>query len=195
MKKIIALIALSLALTACEDAPQPFKPEPLAFEQSSIPPLNVNVATIKITDNYHPPLTHPNVDQDFPVAPDSAVRRWVAARLKASGKSGVLEVVINDAAVKEVKLPTTKGVKGLFTDDQDARYDAHIAVTYRLYTGAQAISDATGDVEISRSHSINEKATVYQRDALFQQMTNDMMNSFDSESNARLRQYFARFLN
>ena len=117
------------------------------------------------------------------------------ARLKATGTSGVLEVIINDAAVKEVKLPTAKGVKSLFTDDQDARYDARINVTYRLYTGAQAISDASGDVTVTRSHSINEKATVYQRQALYQKMTNDMMADFDRESNARLHQYFARFLN
>ena len=194
MKKIIPLIALCFALTACEEAPQPFKPGPLAFEQSTIAPLSVNVATIKITDNYTPPLRRPNVDQDFPIAPDSAIRRWVGARLKATGTSGVLEVVINDAAVKEVPLPTTKGVKGLFTDDQDARYDAHIAVTFRLFTGAQAMSDATSDVEVSRSHSINEKATIYQRQALFQQMINEMMNDFDQESNMRLHQYFARFL-
>ena len=194
MKKIIALIALSLTLAACEDAPKPFQPAAFNFEMSQTPPMQVNVASIKITDNYQPPLRRPNVDQDFPVAPDSAVRRWVAARLKATGSSGVLEVIINDASAKETPLPTTKGVKGLFTDDQDARYDARISVTYRLFTGAQAISDASGDVNVTRSHTINEKATVYQRQELFQQMTQDMMNDYDRESTARLRQYFGKYL-
>ena len=195
MKKIIAILALTLTVAACQEAPEGYKPGPLAFEQSSIPPLNVNVATIKITDGYHPPLRAPNVDQDFPIAPDSAIRRWVAARLKATGSSGVMEVIINDAAVKEAKLPTTKGMKGLFKDEQDARYNAHIAVTYRLYTGDQAMSNASGDVEVTRSHTINEKATVYERDALFQQMTQDMMADFDRESMGRLHQYFAPYLN
>ena len=192
MKKfVIALCAL--ALTACQEAPAPFKTEPFAFERAGAP-LLINVAQIKITENYQPPLRRPNVEQDFPVAPSTAVRKWAAARLKASGSSGVLEVVIDDASVKEVRLPKTEGVKGLFTDDQEARYDAKIAVTLRVYSGAQGISDATGDVAVTRMRSINEKATVYQREAIYQQMTAEMMTDFDREANARLRQYFTRFI-
>jgi hypothetical protein len=193
MKNLILVALCALALAGCQEAPQPFKSESFAFERAGAP-IAIDVAQINITENYQPPLRRPNVEQDFPVAPANAIRKWVAARLKAAGNSGVLEVVIDDASVKEARLPKTEGLKGLFTDDQEARYDAKILVTLRIFTGAQGISDATGDVTITRTRSINEKATVYQREAMYQQMTAEMMADFDREANARLRQYFTRFI-
>ncbi len=193
MKKIVALALMTL-LSACEPAPASYQPEPFAFELGQSAPIAINVAEIKVVEGYQSPLRKPNVEQDFPVPPATAVKKWVAARLKAVGTSGVLEVTINDASAKEVPLPKTSGVKGLFTDDQDARYDASLAVTFSLYTGARGMSDASGDVRITRSHSINEKATVVDHQKLYHRMTRDMMVSFDSEANARLRQYFAAYL-
>lgn len=195
MKKAIIAV-LALFLTACEQAPASYQPEPFAFEASNIATIKLNVAEIKIVDGYHSPLRKPNVEQNFPTPPAAAVKKWLAHRLKAVGTSGVLEVAINDASVKEVPLPKTKGVEGLFTDDQDARYDARISVTYRVFSGAtgRAMSDATGDIEISRSRSINERATLYEREQMFHSMARDMMTSFDSESEKRLNQYFGAFL-
>jgi hypothetical protein len=36
-------------------------------------------------------------------------------------------------------------------------------VTIRLYSGVRAISDASSDITITRSRSINEKASVFDR--------------------------------
>jgi cell division protein FtsX len=67
----------------------------------------------------------------------------------------------------------------LFTDDQDARYDAKIYVTFRLFTGERALSDANADIAITRSRSINEQASVAQRESIYHQMTREMMVDFD----------------
>lgn len=195
MKKTL-IIALSLLLTACEQAPATWHPDSFAFESPSIAPININVAEIKIVEGYRSPMRKPNVEQEFPTAPANAVKSWVNHRLRATGTSGVLEVTINDAAVKETPLKKTEGVKGLFTDDQDARYDAHLAVTFRAYSGAtgRAMSDASGSVEITRFQTINEKATVTERQQMYDRMTKDIMASFDTEAQNRLRQYFGAFL-
>lgn len=193
MPKIL-LAALMLGLSACEQAPQAYRPEPFAFETNRAAPIGIRVAEIKVVEDYHSPLRRPNVEQDFPVPPAVAVGKWVNQRLKATGTSGVMEVVINDASVKEIPLKKTGGIKGVFTDDQDARYEAKLSVTFRVFTGAQAISDATGDVIVTRNHTINEKATVFQREAMYHGMTRDMMTTFDSEAQARLRQYFSPYL-
>jgi hypothetical protein len=194
MKKIL-IIALAVLLAGCEQAPTPFTAQPFAFELNTAAPLGINVSRITINDAYRPPLKRPFVEQEFPVAPATAVHKWVDRRLKATGQSGVLEITITDASVQEVKLPKTKGFKGLITDDQDARYDAKLAVSFKLYSGKGGISDASGDVTISRSRSINERATVYQREAIYHQMTMEMMNDFERETNARLKQYFSNYLN
>ncbi len=190
MKKLIALIALTL-LAACEQAPAGYKPDPIAFIDM---PIRVNVAQIRVVENYQAPLRAPNVEQDFPVPPAVAVKQWAAQRLQAVGNEGELEVAIDDASVKEVKLPKTKGVKGLFTDDQDARYDASIHVTFRLYDGVNTMSAASGDVLITRSRTINEKATIDDRLRTFHTMTKEMMTTFDQQSESRLRQYFSAYL-
>ncbi|MES2984799.1 MAG: hypothetical protein V4735_06410 [Pseudomonadota bacterium] len=192
IKKIVAILAL-ITLAACEQAPGSYQPEPFSFEHAT--PMRVNVAQIKVIEAYKSALRRPNVEQDFPVPPAVAVNKWVAQRLIASGSTGVMEITIDDASVKEVPLSKTKGVTGLFTDDQDARYDARIHVTMRVYDGVNAISAASGDIEVTRARSINEKATVDERQRIFHKMTRDMMDSFDQQAQARLRSYFSKFLN
>jgi len=191
MKKYFALACIAI-ITACQPAPQGFVAAPISFGARG--PIRLNVAEIRITQNYQPPMRSPNVEQDFPLPPDAAVKQWLAERLSAFGQTGMMEITINDASVKEVKLPKTEGVKGLFTDDQEARYDATIHVTFRLYTGAQGLSDASGDVVVTRSRSINEKATVDERRKMYHEMTREMMTQFNAEAEARLRQYFSRFI-
>lgn len=188
--RTIVIACFALFLAACQNAPEAFRPRPFAFEVNRSAPTSINVAEIKIIENYQPPLRQPFVEQDFPVAPANAVRKWVDSRLKATGASGVLEVTIDDASVRETRLPKTKGVKGVFTDDQEARYDAKLSVTFRLFRGERAISEASGEVIVTRSRTINEHATVDQRDAMYHQMTAEMMNDFEREANSRLRQYF-----
>ena len=191
MKKLFALVITAL-LVACQPAPSGFVADPISFASRGI--IRLNVAEIRITQNYQSPMRAPNVDHEFPIPPETALKIWVHDRLTAFGQSGMMEVTIEDASVKEVKLPKTEGVKGLFTDDQDARYDAVMHVTFRLYTGAQGISDASGDVIVTKSRSINEKATVDERRKMYHDMTRDMMTQFNSEAEARLRQYFSRYI-
>jgi hypothetical protein len=190
MKKILSLVALIL-LAACETAPAGYVPDPIAY---TTPPVRLNVAEIKIVENYRAPLRAPNVEQDFPVPPAVAVKQWVGSQLEAAGTTGVLEVAINDASVKEVSLPKTKGLKGLFTDDQDTRYDASLRVTFRLYDGVDAMSAAAGDINITRSHTINEKATIDDRLKMAHGMTKDMMATFNQQANERFHQYFSAYL-
>ena len=191
MKKYIAITFLALA-TACQPAPSSFVAEPISYAARG--PIRLNVAEIRVTQNYPPTMRAPKVEQDFPLPPDTAIKKWVQERLAASGQSGMMEVSIDDATVKEVKLPKTPGIEGVFTDDQDARYDAVMHVTFRVYTGTQGISDASGDVIVTRSRSINEKATVDERRKIYHEMTREMMAQFNTQAEARLSQYFSRFM-
>lgn len=189
---IIAVLALTLA--ACENAPGSFQPTPFAFENPHLSPIVMNIANITVTDHYDPPLKRPNVEQDFPVRPTDAVKKWADNRLRATGTAGTLDLEIHDASVKEVALPKSSGVKGFFTDDQDARYDATLSATYRVYLPNSLAPKATGDVIITRSRSIHERASINERSAIFHAMTADIMNDFERESLARFHQYFGAYL-
>lgn len=193
MKKVLFLTLLVL-LTACKQAPSAYEPPPFAFENGATAPRRVSVREIRVVDAYSTPLAKPNVEHEFPVTPESALKSWVSHRLHANPSISAdsrLEVIIRDASVIETPLKKTEGVKGFFTDDQDARYDARIVVTFRLFGGGSLASVATGDVEITRYVTINEKASVFERQRIFHQLLEKMMLDFDREANARLNQYFS----
>ena len=190
MKRVMICLMLTL-LAACKEAPKTFVPGPITFSGA---PMLVNVAEIKVVESYRAPLSRPNVEHEFATPPATAVKQWANSRLKAVGTQGVLQVSIDDASVREVLLPKTKGLKGLVTDDQDARYDANLRVSLKLYNGVDSISTASGDVILNRSKSINEKATVEDHEKLYDAMVRDMMKAYDAAATERLRQYFSAYL-
>jgi hypothetical protein len=192
MKKLLALALVALTFTACEDAPQVSAPAPITFSNRA--PIRLNVAQVKVIDSYRSSMTMPYIEHTLPTSPATAIHQWAGQRLIAAGQAGTLEITIEDAAVKQTDLKLKDGIEGFFTDQQSERYDAHVRVTMKLYDGVQTISIADADVDVSRMQTVNEKATVSQREKILNGMVQDIMLRFDSEGEARLRQYFARFI-
>lgn len=190
MKKFFALALTALALASCQDAPAPSAPAGIHFGNK--PPIRLNVAQLQVNSAYQPPMKLPNVDHQMPTPPLMAINQWAGQRFAPAGSQGTLEIVIEDASVKETPLPKKDGITGFFTDDQEARYDAHIKVTIRLYDGVNTIAANEAQAEVSRWRTINEKATVAQREAMFNNMLQEMMLQLDAEADARVRQYFGR---
>jgi len=190
MKTLIAMIACTL-LFACE-APKTYTTQALDFTKAT--PIQVNVAEIRLVESYQSSNVAPFKEQEFPIPPAAGVKQWLKQRLKAVGTHGVLEMTIDDASVREVGLQTQAGFIGFITNDQEARYDATLHVTARLYDGTNAISAATGDVIVTRSKTIDEKATVEDRRRLFDDITHDLMQSFDQQMAIRLSKYFSPYL-
>jgi hypothetical protein len=191
MKRIL-LALTAMTLLGCQQAPEPQVLAPISF--ANMPQIRLAVSEIHVVEQYQPPLRTPNVEHMFPTPPAAAVKQWANDRLKASGTQGLMEITIEDASVKEIELPKTKGLRGLFTDDQSERYDAKLRVTMRVYDGEHTIAMAEGDVNVIRSRSINEKATINDRERLFNDLTKELMMQFNTEAEARLRQYFATLL-
>lgn len=191
MKKLLATVAL-LALAACESAPQTYTPSPISFASEG--PIRLNVAQIRVVENYRSPMSPPNVEHQFATTPANAVKQWVRDRLQAVGTTGTLDVAIDDASVKETLLPKTTGIKGLFTNDQDARFDASLRVSMRLYDGINPSSLASGDVSVTRFKTISERSTVDDRTRLFDGMTRDVMDTYNDAAEARLNQFFGPYI-
>jgi len=191
MKKIFAVMLAFLAV-ACQPAPEAYVPEPIRF--AALGQIRMNVAEIRLVESYKSSGKSPNVEQNFPMPPAAAIKQWVSDRLVASGQNGILEITIDNASVKELALPKNEGIDGMFTNDQEARYDALVHVTYRLYTGNQGLSDASGEVVVTRSRSIAEGATVDERQKFFHDLTREIMVQFNTESEKRFQQYFGAFV-
>lgn len=188
--RFLALLGL-VALTACQPAPQQTVLPPIEF---SGPQINVAVASIEVIDAYKSSFQKPYVEHEFVTTPAKAIHNWANQRLKAAGGAGKLEIIIEDASVKEEQLPLKDGMRGFFSNEQSARFDANVKVTFKLYDGVSTMSRADGDVNVSRSQTIGEKTTVADREKLWHDMTRDIAQAFDKEGQARMRQYFAPYL-
>jgi hypothetical protein len=188
MKKFLALAAF-VFLAACQEAPPSTQFAPISIPGSQ---FRLNVAEIRVEDNTQ--VAANDVSSHFPVTPNAAVQQWVRDHFVAAGSTGYMVVMINDGSAKEVKLQKSDGLKALFRDEQDARYDTHIGATFRLYTGASALSDAEVNIDVAHSRTINEKATLVEREQFYYDLTHDLMQQFNAQAEPRVRQYFAPFL-
>lgn len=188
-----ALAALALFfVAACQNAPLSYTLAPVSFANE--PVIRFNVARINVIEEYRSPTAAPNVEHQMSMSPAQGVKIWANERLRATGTTGQLDVIITDASLKETNLPVKQGVRGFFTDDQSERYDASLKVTLRLYDGTGTMSRAQGDVYVTRSRTLNEDASLADREKLWHDMTSDMLKSFDREAEGRIRQYFNNYL-
>ncbi len=191
MRMFSALMML-LTVAACQNAPQSYTLAPVSFAREQV--IRVNVAKINVVDDTSAAKSAANIEQKMSMPPSDAMRIWAKERLQAVGQTGSLEITLSDASIKEVSLPVKDGFQGFISDEQSKRYDGSLKATLRLYDGQNAMSRAEGDVAISRSQTINEKATIADREKLWHDMATDMARSFDKEAELRLRQYFSPYL-
>jgi hypothetical protein len=154
------------------------------------------VARIDVVSDYKSPFKPPNIEQDMPVVPEQAMRRWAADRLVATGAAGhYAQFVIQDASVVDIKLPKTPGLRGVFTTDQSDRYDASFAakLMIRPEPGYFRSGDAAGWAK--RSRTIAEDITLNDRDQvrfdLVDATMNDLNGQLDRQIRANLQQFLA----
>lgn len=189
VSNFFATIALVLA-TACAAPPAP-EVKPISF--TSKPTINLDVADIKVVEAYKSPYSAPNVEHLMPTSPAEAMKTWVHDRLRATGANKLLQITIVDASVVATELPKTKGVKGLFTVDQDKKYDAKLEVELRIY-GENPISEADTSVTVTRTISIAENASVNARNAAYQNMVKDLMDMLNDKLEKNMQSYFSNYI-
>lgn len=190
VRRIAALLALFL-LSSCLEPPN--VPPPQQFSFSQYRPIQLDIATISVVQEYRSPQQKPNVEHLFPTSPAQAMDIWTHDRLKAVGGSRRLEVQIKDASVIETDLPRKQGITGAFTNDQAKRFDARLEVELRIY-GDRAMSDASVHITATRSDTLDENASAAKRDALFNRMTTMLMDEVNAELEKNIYQYFGNYI-
>lgn len=188
---MVFIVVTSLFISACSSPTPPAPTAPLNFTKYQ--PLNINVAKIDLVESYKSPFAAPNVEHLMPYSPADAVALWVKDRLHAVGSDKILQVTIVDAPVKVTDLPKTKGVAGLFTVDQDKKYDGRLEVEMRIY-GDQPLSLADTSVVVTRSITIAENASPNTRKAAYINMVQEMMKTFNDRMENNMRQYMGNYI-
>lgn len=174
----LAIVPLLLLLTGCATAEMPVYPD-ITFSHRPVIPLAVS--KVQVVEKYIPPLREPYVEQEFPVSPMQIARNWARDRLKPVGGTALARFIIEEASVRETKLPKKKGLGALFTTQQERRYDALLIVRLE-------IEDLNGRgftrVRVERSNTLAEDASLKDRDDLFYRMAEAMARDLDAQLEA-----------
>ncbi len=189
---IFAYLMLIFGVAACSSPTPAVSQQPISFMQ--YPPINIDVSRIDMIEEYKSPFSSPNVEHLMPYSPADAMALWVKDRLHATGRDKILQITIKDASVKSIDLPKTTGLTGLFTNDQDKKYDGRLEVELRIY-GDQPLSLADTSVIVTRSITIPENASVNARKAAYIQMVQDMMKMLNDRLEANIRNYMGNYIN
>jgi hypothetical protein len=193
LKSISVVLGLFLggALAGCQTAPPLVSFPEITF--SHLAPLHLAAATVEVRNRYASPLAHPNVEHRMPVSPEKAVRRWSADRLRASGRSGTVRVIISDSSVKGETLQKTPGIKGIFTTEQAVRYNASVEASVELLD-ERGRRRAVSQSRVRRSVTTPENASINDRDKIWFTLVEDLMKDFNAEMERNIRQYMSGYL-
>jgi hypothetical protein len=181
------LLLVGLTLAGCNTPPpHPTFPD---IRFASDRPIRLDVARVEVVQAYQPTYKEPNVEHLFPVAPAHAMANWANDRLRGVGAQKIARFTIVDATVRETALAKTQGIRGAFTTDQAARYDATVEAKLDILN-ERGFPEHTSTAKVSRSQTVPEGITPNDRDKVWYDMTKALMDDFDRAMEADVRANF-----
>lgn len=187
----VAGLLTILALAGCTNTPPAPRYPALTYGHYGV--IGLDVATIEFVPLYVAPQTTPNVEHLSPVSPLAAMQRWTSDRLRAVGRDGYARVVVSNASIIETPLAVTGGVRGWFTTDQAARYDAAIEVEIQI-RDSNNMQLAFTRAKAERSRSVAEGASIIARETVLFQLVEATTTEINTELERSIRQYLQRYV-
>lgn len=159
-------------------------------------PYQLDVEHIYVVEEYQSPMGKPYVEHLFPIRPATAVRTWVTDRFKAKrGATGhYFRVVIKKASVIARDLPRTQGLQGLIIQDQAHQYEALLEASLEIYGKDPLFPESEMKVEVTRTHSVSEDASLNEKNALYYDMTKKLLHDFNQEVERNFESYFRKYI-
>jgi len=188
-----ALVAgLGLALAGCANPNPPMQRFPqMTF--SNLPAYSLDVGRIEVVSEFQSDGKYPHIEYDMPVSPENALKRWVQDRLRPTGRTGTLRVLIHDATATEVALKTDQSFAGMFKKEQAARVNMVVDVSLQMLDVHQfVVAEVNSRAERERSRPEGQKLN--ERDKLLYDMVEDLMMGFNSQVDPNIGQSFNRWL-
>ncbi len=176
----------SLILASCETpAPAPTFPD---LTWNHVAPLKFDAAKIEIVDDYAAPFKSPNVEHEFPLVPELAIRRWITDRISAAGAERSVRVIIREASVVGQALKVKEGVKGLFYKEQAAKYVGVLDVAIEVRS-VRGFVEAKADARVARTRTVPEEVPPNELDQIFFDLTSALMADLDRTLEANVRKF------
>ncbi|MBM3536923.1 MAG: hypothetical protein FJX55_03715 [Alphaproteobacteria bacterium] len=186
-------LLLGGALAACSSPPPRARFPELTYGHLGV--FTFDVERVEIVSEYKANLGAPNVEHMFPTSPETTLRRWAQDRLAATGMPGrYARFVIQDAKVTEAELPRTQGIRGAFTTDQAQRYDGALSVLLEIREQRGNFRAGTASAWASRSRTVPEGITINDREKVWFDLLEAMMNELNAEMDRQIRASLTQFL-
>lgn len=193
---LVAVIAAASGLAAPAVAtPAPAHPSAAAPAPAVVAerqPIRLDVAEIQVIGAYAPPRERPHVEHLFPTPPQMATVRWGESQLVAEGRANKATLIVNEASVVEVRLPTEGGIASLFKKELTERYDGVIAVELEIRDDFDNLG-GRASARVTRSQSVLENISEAERKAIWSEMTEAMIADLERELRNRIKSNLTRF--
>lgn len=183
-------LVLALTLAACSST---VTPQTQAVDYTKSEPFKFNTIKIDVVSAYQPRSTAPSVDHLMDKNPQAALVEWAKARMKATGTTGHVQVMVKDASVISRVLETEGGLEGLFTREGSEQLVANLEVEI-LAENIDTSTDARGQifngqatVRSSQIITVPEDATPDERKAVERDLLNRLMAEFDKSATAGIK--------
>lgn len=188
---IASLLIAVFAVAGCQTPPPQQTLPDITF--AHLPAIELDVGRLALVSEYQSPAVEPHVDHLMPISPAGAMQRWAQDRLKPMGSEGWARLIIKDAKVVEVPLTTDQSVTGLFKSQQEMRYDATLDVVVQLLDERQ-LPLAEVKAQVTRSRSVPEGITLNEREKVWHEMVDDMVQNMNAQLEPAMRNYMGRWI-
>jgi hypothetical protein len=186
-------LAAAAALGACASPPPRQRFPDLTY--GHLGQFRLDASRVEIVSEYRSPMAAPNIEHLLPVNPEQALRRWGQDRLQATGTAGrYVRFVITDAKVVDTELPRTPGMRGAFTTDQTNRYDGSLAAAVEIREERGNYRAGVATAWANRSRTVPEGITVNDREKVWFELVESMMNDINAELDRQIKANLAQFL-
>lgn len=185
---VLLLLGAVVAIPALAQEPSPGLP----FANKTV--LSVDATSLDLKIENLPPREYPHVNYRSHVRFEDGARDWAAKRFALTGASAnVLRVTVRKGDLVEKLLPVKKGIKGWFTKDQAAEYEATLDVELAIVDpNGKVLASASG--KSTNTRTVTEGATEADKQQVWSGMIVAGFDALDAELQPQARQAMAQYV-
>jgi hypothetical protein len=187
-----AAVLLLLAGPACSVAVAQAAPATLVFANKTA--LTVDATSLDLRIEDVPPREYPHMNYRSQVRFEDGAREWAASHFMLTGNSvNTLRVTLRKGDIVEKLLPVKKGIKGWFTKEQSAEYEASLEIEVAIVDpNGMVLSTASGKSRSTRT--VPEGTTEADKQQVWAGMIVAAFDALDTELQPQLRQVMGQFI-
>lgn len=189
--RTLGVMLLLTGTAAAQDGPA-VTPTKLEFANRQV--LNVDATSLELKIGEIPPREYPHVNYRSHVRFEDGAREWAGQHFKLTGESvNTLRITIRKGDIVEKLLPVKKGIKGWFTKDQSAEYEATLDMEIAIVNpNGQVLTSAQGKASTTRT--VPEGTTDADKQQVWAGLIIATFDNLDNELQPQLRNVMAQYI-